>query len=67
MFVNARFGSIRIEIKRVPVGGECIGGIRVGGFVEGDGVFELGLPNVAPWADSVRDDGDVEVGHSAKG
>lgn len=66
-FVNACLGSIRIEIERVPIRGECVGGVRVGGFVQGDGVFELFTSDVAPRTDSVRNDGDVEVGHPAKG
>lgn len=65
-FVDADFGGGGIEVERVPGCGEGIGGSRVGGFVEGDGAVKLVFTNVAPGADSVGDDGDVEVCHLAE-
>ena len=35
-------------------------------FVEGDAAFQLLFADVAPWADIVGGDGDVEVGHFAE-
>lgn len=49
----------------MPGRGEGVG--RVAGFVRCDGAVELVFADVAPWADGVGDDGDVEVGHLAGG
>ena len=38
----------------------------MGGLVEGNPAFQLFLADVAPWADVVRGDGDVEVCHFAE-
>jgi len=47
----------------VPGCGEGVWGVGVGGAVEGDAFVEFLLADVAPWADGVGDDGDLEVGH----
>lgn len=38
----------------------------MGGFVERDAAFQLLFADVAPWADIIGGDGDVEVRHSAE-
>lgn len=38
----------------------------MGGFVEGNAAFQFLFADVAPWADVVGGDGDIEVRHSAE-
>lgn len=38
----------------------------MGGFVKANGAFKLFLTDVAPRANRIRDDADIECGHFAK-
>lgn len=64
--IDSDFGRGRVQVEGEPGRAECVVGGRMRGLVEGDAAFQLLFADVAPRADVVRGDGDVEVCHFAE-
>ena len=60
------FWRTRVQVERHPCCGKGIVGLRVELLVGIDSLLELLLAHIAPWTDSIADDLDVKVGHSAE-
>jgi len=56
----------RVQVERHPCRREGIVGVGMKLLVGIDSLLELLLAHITPWADSVADDLDVKLGHSAQ-
>ena len=61
--VEADLGRGGVQIEGQPCDRECVRGGWMRGLVKGDAALQFVFPHVAPWADVVRCDGDVEICH----